>query len=77
MVGKSWDRIEQASEVKDTPRRPTELANLGHGASQRLNHKPKKIQRPDIGFYTCVADVPLGFHVGPQTIGAGGGGGCL
>lgn len=44
----SCGRVENRSNltrgVKNTTRRPPESTNLGHGGSQKLNHKPKCIQ---------------------------------
>jgi hypothetical protein len=55
--------------VKDNTRISTESTNLGPWGSQRLNHQQKNMHGLDPCIF--VADVQLGTHVSPLTIGAG------
>jgi hypothetical protein len=65
------NRIEQAGEVKDIIRRPTESPDLGPWGSQNLGHQPKSTHGLDLGPHTFVANVQFGLHVCPLTRGAG------
>jgi hypothetical protein len=65
------DRIEQAGEVKDITIRPTRSINLGPCGLTETEPPIKEHAGLDLGPYTFLAYMQLGFHSGSLAIGGG------